>query len=195
MLLPSPASLPSPKTSALPLFSPLSPLGSSVLQRSRVFVLSLCSPSRSFSRRGVEQGGIWGLWGSQGSPRGCDSAAATAGRVLGDTEVPQTLRCPLCVPHTPNPSTFGAGGPRGLQSPNWGRRGPELGVSWGLHNTGHAQDNPPALGSRRENRRGKGEAETRREGPLRSLECHQEPPGTSGHLVLPGAGAEQPDGA
>lgn len=141
---------------------------------------------------GRSRGGFGGS-GVTGSPRGCDSAAATARRVRG------TPRCPLCVPHTPNPSTSASGGPRGLQSPNWGRRGPELGEPWGgCTAPAMPRTIPPPweaggkTGEERERLRGGGRD------PLGSLEWHQEPPGTSGtsgHLVLPGAAAELRDGA
>lgn len=193
MLLPSPASLPSPKTSALPLF----PRSLSSWFFCPAALPSLCSfpllPFQEFLSLWGGAGEDLGALGSRGAPGGVTALRPPPGAFWG------TPRCPLCVPHTPNPSTSASGGPRGLQSPNWGRRGPELGEPWGgCTAPAMPRTIPPPweaggkTGEERERLRGGGRD------PLGSLEWHQEPPGTSGtsgHLVLPGAAAELRDGA
>lgn len=104
----------------------------------------------------------------------------------------------MCVPHAPNPDTFGSaaklGGSEGLQSPNWGRRGPELGEPWGLHSPSHAQGNPQPWEEGGKTSKGRERLRGEWTPPEPGMPPGMSPPGTSVHLVLPGAGAEEPDG-
>lgn len=123
-LLPSPASLPSPKTSVLPLFPPLL-----LVLLSRSALESLFSPSAPAAGVslgvGWRTGGFWGLWGHGEAPgvrQRCGRCQALFGGTLCVSPTPQT---PARL--APQPNWEGRGGCKaqtgGVGGQNWGSPG------------------------------------------------------------------------